>query len=167
MARKLLELNIDVEAGLFTPLGAERLVASGLAEKCLRIMFEPIDEKVGDALNSLDAIEKILKSAKILNRSRLLHGFDSTAWPLLAGSYSQIGCPKLAASFILVLKLTIVLNILSAKCVRNSPSISRAIFVRISYMLARTLTSTIELDNEKGTVCLGGVLPRVEAFSCL
>ncbi|MEM9778035.1 MAG: 3-keto-5-aminohexanoate cleavage protein, partial [Chloroflexota bacterium] len=29
------------------------------------------------------AIEKILDNGKILNPARLLHGFDSTAWPML------------------------------------------------------------------------------------
>ena len=43
---------------------------------------------------------------------------------------------------ILVLKLTIVSNIWSPKWLRNSARISRAIFVLMSYMLARTLTLT-------------------------
>ena len=65
-----------------------------------------------------------------------------SAWPLLDGSYSVMGWPKLAASLILVLKLTMVLNIFSAKWLRNSARISLAIFVLMSYILASTLTLT-------------------------
>ncbi len=84
VARKLLDLNIGVEAGLFTPQAAENLVQSGLAEACLRIMFEPVDPLLEDALKTVNQIEEILDRAKIANSSRLLHGFDATAWDLVA-----------------------------------------------------------------------------------
>ncbi len=96
VARKLLELNIGVEAGLFNVEGAENLIASGLAEDCLRIMFEPENSTVEDALRTVDAIELILDQVNVRNPSRLLHGFDATVWPLLAeakkrGYDSRIG----------------------------------------------------------------------------
>jgi uncharacterized protein (DUF849 family) len=50
IAGKLLELGIGVEAGLFHARAAEMLVRSGLAERCIRIMFEPIDRSVNEAL---------------------------------------------------------------------------------------------------------------------
>ncbi|MEM9778199.1 MAG: 3-keto-5-aminohexanoate cleavage protein [Chloroflexota bacterium] len=83
VARKLIGMGIGVEAGLFTAEGAENLVASGLAEQCLRIMLEPIDESVDDALRTVNTTERILDDSKISNPSRLLHGFDTTAWPML------------------------------------------------------------------------------------
>ncbi|MEM8859425.1 MAG: 3-keto-5-aminohexanoate cleavage protein [Chloroflexota bacterium] len=86
VARKLIELGIGVEAGLFTPQGAENLVGSGLAEQCLRIMFEPIDETAEEALKTVNAIEKTLDDGNVSNPARLLHGFDATAWPMLIES---------------------------------------------------------------------------------
>ena len=96
VAKKLIELGIGVEAGLFTPQAAENLVESGLAELCLRIMFEPIDETVEGAVETVNRIEKILTKGGVANRSRLLHGFDATAWPMLVeaknrGYDSRIG----------------------------------------------------------------------------
>jgi len=83
IASKLLELEIGVEAGLFHARAAEIFVQNGLDEKCLRIMFEPGDETISEALQTVDGIEEVLTSHKIQNKSRLLHGYNSTAWPLL------------------------------------------------------------------------------------
>ena len=96
VAQELMALNIGVEAGLFTTKAADNLVDSGLAEDCLRLMFEPIDKRLDDALNTVNTIEEILEKGGISNKSRLLHGFDQTAWPLLAeakkrGYDSRIG----------------------------------------------------------------------------
>jgi uncharacterized protein (DUF849 family) len=93
---RLLELGIGVEAGLFHADAAQKLVESGLAKKCLRIMFEPIAETIGNALKSLHDMENILSLNQIKGKARLLHGFNSTAWPLLAkakelGYDSRIG----------------------------------------------------------------------------
>lgn len=84
VAQTLLELDIGVEAGLFNADAARALVESGLAEKCLRLMFEPNDGTVYDALQTVGAIEEILALHHIKNKSRLLHGVNTTAWPLLA-----------------------------------------------------------------------------------
>ena len=61
--------------------------------------------------------------------------------PMLAGAYSVIGCPKLAPSFSLVLKLTIESYTTPLKRLRSSARISRASFVRTSYWFARTRTA--------------------------
>jgi uncharacterized protein (DUF849 family) len=83
VASTLLKLGIGVEAGLFHADAAETLAKSGLAEKCLRIMFEPGDETLGGAMQTVRGIEEVLTSYQIKNKSRLLHGFNLTAWPLL------------------------------------------------------------------------------------
>lgn len=83
IAGKLLELGIGVEAGLFHARAGEMLVQSGFAEKCIRILFEPIDRTVNEALQTLNDMEKVLGLHNVQNGSRLLHGYDSTAWPLL------------------------------------------------------------------------------------
>jgi uncharacterized protein (DUF849 family) len=83
VSRKLLELNIGVEAGLFQADAAKILVESDLAEECLRLMFEPEDETVSRALETVHDIEKVLSLHQIKGKARLLHGFNSTVWPLL------------------------------------------------------------------------------------
>ena len=96
VARKLRELNIGVEAGLFSPQGAQNLLKSGFAEDCLRIMFEPMDSDFEAAIQTVNDIEKVLDKGRVANPSRLLHGFDSTTWKMLAeakkrGYDSRIG----------------------------------------------------------------------------
>src|SRR5262249_48015821 len=83
VAYKLLELGIGIEAGLFHAEAAETLVKSGLAERCVRIMLEPGEEAIDEALLNIAGIEKVLISHHVQNQSRLLHGFNATAWPLL------------------------------------------------------------------------------------
>ncbi len=83
VAHVLLELGIGVEAGLFNAEAAKVLAECGLAERCLRLMFEPIDKATDDALQTVDAIEAMLELHQVENSSRLLHGLDTTAWPLL------------------------------------------------------------------------------------
>jgi len=96
VSRKLLELDIGVEAGLFQADAANKLVVSGLAEECLRLMFEPADDTVISALETVNDIEEVLNLHHIMGKSRLLHGYNSTVWPLLAeakkrGYDSRIG----------------------------------------------------------------------------
>lgn len=83
IAHRLLELGVGVEAGLFHAQAAGIFVNSGLAERALRIMFEPVDETVDEALRTVDEIEKTLAEHCVENSSRLLHGYNATAWPLL------------------------------------------------------------------------------------
>lgn len=83
VSRKLLEIDIGVEAGIFQANAAKTLVESGLAEKCLRLMFEPGDETVSRALETVNDIEEVLSQHHIKGKARLLHGFNSTVWPLL------------------------------------------------------------------------------------
>lgn len=83
VALKLFELDIGIEAGLFNADAAEIFVENGLAKKCLRIMLEPGDETVSGAMQTVHNIEQVLALHQIENKARLLHGFNSTTWPLL------------------------------------------------------------------------------------
>ena len=80
VARTLLDRGVAVEAGVWTPEAAEILVDSGLLERSLRILLEPMEDDVSAALVTVDAIERRLDGAP---PPRLLHGTDATAWPLL------------------------------------------------------------------------------------
>lgn len=78
----LLERGIGVEAGLSSIAEVELLLKSGLAERCLRILIEPVEEELSAALANTTAIIHALDEAQI-QLPRLLHGFDATTWPLL------------------------------------------------------------------------------------
>ncbi|HIA74366.1 MAG TPA: 3-keto-5-aminohexanoate cleavage protein, partial [Gemmatimonadetes bacterium] len=53
-----------------------------LANDCLRLMMEPRDRDLDDALSNVAEMEAVLDVAEV-DRPRLLHGFRATAWPLI------------------------------------------------------------------------------------
>lgn len=79
----LLESGIEVEAGLWSPEDARRLAESGLSDRCLRLLLEPVRETFSEeALESAREMSRVLDEAGI-ETPRLLHGKDATAWPVL------------------------------------------------------------------------------------
>jgi uncharacterized protein (DUF849 family) len=82
LASAFLARNVGLEAGVANPFAAEQLVRSGLANRCLRIMFEPREQVVADAMTVVAATETVLDTAAI-RAPRLLHGVNATAWPLV------------------------------------------------------------------------------------
>jgi uncharacterized protein (DUF849 family) len=83
LAGVLLALGVGVEAGLASPAAAGAFVASRLAPRCLRVLLEPQEETVPEALATSASIEQVLSGAGI-TLPRLLHGTGVTTWPLLA-----------------------------------------------------------------------------------
>ncbi len=83
LCKDLLARGIDVEAGLWTPDDARLLLDSGLADRCLRLLIEPMDEGVDAALETVRGIERRLDTVCV-RPPRLLHGTGATAWPVLA-----------------------------------------------------------------------------------
>ena len=82
LCNALLERGIGVEAGLSSVAEVELLLTFGLAERCLRILIEPGEEEASPALATAAAIIHALDEASI-RLPRLLHGFDTAAWPVL------------------------------------------------------------------------------------
>ena len=78
----LLDIGVGVEPGLATAADTQLLLGSGLAGRCLRLLFEPEEQDLGAALATVAAIEELLDTAAV-RAPRLLHGLESTAWPLL------------------------------------------------------------------------------------
>ncbi|HEY8258808.1 MAG TPA: 3-keto-5-aminohexanoate cleavage protein [Gemmatimonadales bacterium] len=87
LASHFLGRNVGIEAGVANPFAAERLVASGLGNRCLRVMFEPREQVADEAMAVVGRTEAVLDAGKV-RVSRLLHGVNATAWPLIdeAGS---------------------------------------------------------------------------------
>lgn len=79
----LMEKGIGIEAGLGSREEAELFVRLGIADRCLRILIEPVEQEISAALMTIDAIEEVLNNAHI-GVPRLLHGYENTAWPLLS-----------------------------------------------------------------------------------
>jgi uncharacterized protein (DUF849 family) len=83
VARALLGMGVKVEAGLATATAAATFVAGGLGARCFRILVEPQEAALAEALTTVAAIEQLLNEAGVTG-PRLLHGKDGTTWPLLA-----------------------------------------------------------------------------------
>jgi uncharacterized protein (DUF849 family) len=82
LARALLRRGLGLEAGVANRVAAERLAESGLHRRVLRVMFEPREQALGDALAAVAEAEAVLDAAGARG-PRLLHGVDATAWALL------------------------------------------------------------------------------------
>ncbi len=81
VAEELLERGVGVEAGLADAAAAEELIRSGLEDRCLRLLLEPLEQDPVVALETVAAIERVLGRGGLV--PRLLHGTGATAWPLL------------------------------------------------------------------------------------
>lgn len=78
----LIKKGVKIEAGLNEKKAAEIFVSSNLYKYCERVLIEPEEEKLEDALKTIAEIETILKQNN--NKLKiLLHGFNSASWGLL------------------------------------------------------------------------------------
>ena len=82
LVRLLLERGIGVEAGVWTVADVETLLASGLADRCLRVLLEAMEPGVAAALANVAAMERRLGEAGC-RAPQLQHGEGSAAWPVL------------------------------------------------------------------------------------
>jgi uncharacterized protein (DUF849 family) len=95
LASFFLQRNVGIEAGVATPFAAECLVRSGLGNRCLRVMFEPREQTVDEAMTTVRDTEAVLDAGAV-RVPRLLHGVNVTAWPLVSaaaarGYHTRIG----------------------------------------------------------------------------
>lgn len=78
----LIKKGVPVEAGINEPKAAEIFIKSGLEKGCCRILIEPEEEILDQAVTTINKIETILDSGKI-ELNRLLHGFNNVSWDLV------------------------------------------------------------------------------------
>lgn len=78
----LVARGIGVEAGLWTAADAQLLIEANLADRCLRLLIEPMDANPEAAFETVRGIEALLDQAAVPT-PRLLHGTGATAWPML------------------------------------------------------------------------------------
>jgi uncharacterized protein (DUF849 family) len=82
LSRLLLSRGIKLEAGLSSSDGADVLIKSGLAARCIRVLLEPQEQEMAKALETVNKIETILETGKV-EVPRLLHGTEATSWPIM------------------------------------------------------------------------------------
>jgi uncharacterized protein (DUF849 family) len=80
LATALVEMEIGIEAGIWTVDDARRFVDFGFAPHCLRALVEPVEVSTAAALASASAIVEILRSTGL---PLVVHGHDRTTWAVL------------------------------------------------------------------------------------
>ncbi len=75
----LLSRGVDIEAGLLTAADARAFVRSGLADRCRRVLIEPLDEDQDVAVQHAAAMEDIVVSAGI-KLEQVHHGYGMACW---------------------------------------------------------------------------------------
>ena len=65
LARHLLSRGVAVEIGIPHRLAAEELVRSGLAPRCMRVMFEPREQELASAIACVAEAESVLDAAGV------------------------------------------------------------------------------------------------------
>jgi uncharacterized protein (DUF849 family) len=74
--------GVAIEAGLNGPAATDVFLATDHPHDALRVLLEPGEPALADALATVAELESMLDYAAIA-RPRLLHGIGETAWPLL------------------------------------------------------------------------------------
>jgi uncharacterized protein (DUF849 family) len=75
----LTERGIGIEAGLLSLADAHAFVASGLADRCVRAMIEPLREDPDEAVSEAEAMGKTLAAAAI-ELEQVHHGDGIASW---------------------------------------------------------------------------------------
>jgi len=82
LAKLLLSRGVAIEAGLCDADAAQIFLQSGLATSCLRVLLEPQEQELERAIETVNAMENVLKSGAA-DFSFLLHGTEATAWSMM------------------------------------------------------------------------------------
>jgi uncharacterized protein (DUF849 family) len=80
--RALLDAGVGIEAGVWSVEDAERLAATGLADRLVRVLIEPVEVGAADAVAVVSAIHDALDRLGIV-APRLQHGDGEATWVLL------------------------------------------------------------------------------------
>lgn len=94
LCRLLLDRGIGVEAGVATAADTRRLIASGLAPRCRRVLVE-VDGLAPASLGTVRWIDTLLDQARV-TIPRLDHGYDAATWSVVetalrSGRHARIG----------------------------------------------------------------------------
>ena len=84
----LLGRGVGIEAGLLTAADAHAFVASGLAERCRRVLMEPLDAEPAAAVAHAAEMERIVLAAGI-TLEQVHHGDDLASWAVMRRAYER------------------------------------------------------------------------------
>jgi uncharacterized protein (DUF849 family) len=87
IAEWFLSQRIGVEAGLQNWEATHNYLDSGLKNRCLRILFEPLEQDRQELEEDIGMMEFAL-TEQHSRVPRLLHGFDGTVWTLMRQAWS-------------------------------------------------------------------------------
>jgi uncharacterized protein (DUF849 family) len=79
LCEHLLGRGVGIEAGLLELGDAHAFVRSGLADRCVRVLVEPLDADPADAVAHAAAIEDVLAAAQI-RLDQMHHGEGIASW---------------------------------------------------------------------------------------
>ncbi len=79
IAHWMLKHGVGIEAGLGSVLAVENFVGSGLGNRCLRVLLEPEQQEMREAVVVVGLIEAFLNRGQV-HIPRLVHGYNATAW---------------------------------------------------------------------------------------
>jgi uncharacterized protein (DUF849 family) len=81
LCEHLIDRGVGIEAGLLSEDDARAFVRSGIADRCVRVLVEPLDPDVDDAVSHAAAMESVLFSAGI-SLEQVHHGDGIASWPV-------------------------------------------------------------------------------------
>jgi uncharacterized protein (DUF849 family) len=79
LCEHLLSRGVDIEAGLLSVDDARAFVLSGLADKCRRVLIEPLDIDSATAVRHAAGMEDVLTAAGI-SLEQVHHGYGAACW---------------------------------------------------------------------------------------
>ncbi len=83
LCEHLIGRGVGVEAGLLSTADAEAFVRKGLAERCVRVLVEPLDDDPEEAVAHAAAMERVLARAGI-TLEQVHHGDGLSSWSVSA-----------------------------------------------------------------------------------
>jgi uncharacterized protein (DUF849 family) len=84
----LIARGVGIEAGLLTAGDAHAFAASGLADRCVRVLMEPLDADPATAVAHAAEMERIVVEAGI-GLEQVHHGDDLAGWAVMRRGYAR------------------------------------------------------------------------------
>ncbi|HZJ49381.1 MAG TPA: 3-keto-5-aminohexanoate cleavage protein [Actinomycetota bacterium] len=79
----LIARGVGIEAGLLHVDDAHSFVSSGLVDRCVRVLVEPLDAEPAAAVAHAEAMERVLADAGV-SLEQVHHGDDIATWHVMA-----------------------------------------------------------------------------------
>jgi uncharacterized protein (DUF849 family) len=88
LCEHLMGRGVGIEAGLLSLQDAQAFVAAGIADRCVRVLVEPLDADPGAAVAHAAAIEQVLDDAGV-TLEQVHHGDDVATWHVMERAVSR------------------------------------------------------------------------------